>query len=88
MSAAEAEEPDVSLRITVESPVVTQDQAKIGKVKEVRGRFFKIEMPQFWKRDFWLRSDIVETAVPDEVVVLGIAQADLDDYKVEEPLAA
>ncbi|HEY3118944.1 MAG TPA: hypothetical protein VGK54_19550 [Chloroflexota bacterium] len=88
MTAAEAEEPDVSLRITVESPVVTRDQAKIGKVKEIRGRFFKIAMPHFWKRDFWLRSDIVETAVPDEMVVLAIDQADLDDYKVEEPLAA
>jgi hypothetical protein len=80
-------EPDPILRVTIGAPVYTQDEQKIGKVKDVRGSSFAVE-PGLFKRDYWLPADLIETAVPEEAVVLSCAESDLAQFKVDEAAAA
>ncbi len=80
-------EPIPLLRATVGAPVIAQDGAKIGKVKEIRQGAFKVETG-FLQSDFWLTGDAIESAVPDEAVTLAVPKNDLDPYKVDEPKAA
>jgi len=80
-------EPAPILRVTAGSPIYTRDDQKIGKVKEVRGQYFKVETGLF-QRDYWLSAESVESAVPNEVVTLAVGKAELDAYKVAAPPAA
>jgi len=80
-------EPAPILRVTVGTPVYTNDGAKIGKVKEVRGQAFKIETGLFQK-DYWLPGTSVAEAAPDMAVTLAVDKKQVDTEKVDEPRAA
>lgn len=80
-------EPAPILRVTVGAPIYTQDEKKIGKVKDVRGQAFQVETGMF-KKDYWLPSDVIETAVPEEAVILRVGEDELDPVKFDEPAAA
>jgi hypothetical protein len=81
------EQPTPILRVTVGAPVYTSDEARIGSVKEVRGNALEVETGIF-SRNFWLPSDVIEDAFPEEAVMLTVAQDELNDWKREEPAAA
>lgn len=80
-------EPSPILRVTVGTPVYTQDGAKIGKVKEVRSRAFKVETGLFQK-DYWLTGESVAEATPDAAVMLGVDKNQIDTKKIDEPQVA
>jgi hypothetical protein len=81
-------EPSPFLRVTVGSSISTSDGEKVGKVKEKRAGFLKVQTP-FLQRDFWLAGDLVSAAVPDENVTLNVDKEHLDDQKVyKEPQTA
>ena len=79
--------PDVFLRVTVGAPILTRDDSRIGRVKEIRGRFFLVGTPLL-QRDYWLSADLVSSAVPDAVVELSISRDQLNSHKVVTPEAA
>lgn len=81
MSAGNGPEP--ILRVTVGSPIFTQDDQKIGVVKEIRGRAFKVRAG-FW-REFWLGADSVAAAIPDQAVTLVVDRAHLGGYTMKQP---
>ena len=81
-----AGEPEPFLRVTVGSPVFTYDERKVGVVKEIRGRAFKVDAG-FW-RAFWLGAEQVSRAVPGQSVSLGFRRADLSGHKLREPRVA
>jgi len=63
------------------TPVFTTDAQKIGKIKDVRGRYFKVE-GSFLQRDYWLPEDCVGTLIPGEKVLLDVSKAQLGHYKL------
>ena len=62
-------------------PIYTEDGSEIGKVKEIRGRYFKVDAPM--ASDYWLREDCVGSARGGEIR-LAVPHDRLDDYKVNE----
>ena len=82
MSAYVTEDP--FLRLTVGVPVYTSDEQRIGSVKEKRSRHFKVETGWF-RRDFWLPAECVDSVVAGEPVVLNIDSGRLNDRKVADP---
>jgi len=80
-------EPAPLLRVTVGAPVIDQDGEKIGKVKEIRQGAFKVETGLF-RPDYWLSGEAVESAVPDNPVMLSVSKNEIDSYKVDEPTQA
>jgi hypothetical protein len=80
-------EPAPILRVTIGTPIYTQDEVKLGKVKEVRGQAFKVETGMF-QRDYWLPAQTVAEAAPDLAVTLAVDKNQIDAHKIEEPQAA
>ena len=80
-------EPAPILRVTVGTPVYTQDGAKVGKVKEIRGQAFKVETGLF-QRDYWLAGESVAEAAPDIAVTLAVGKGQVGTRKIDEPRAA
>lgn len=80
-------EPAPILRVTVGTPIYTQDAAKLGKVKEVRGQAFKVETGMF-QRDYWLPAETVKEAAPDVAITLAVNKNEIGDLKIDEPRAA
>ena len=80
-------EVDPVLRVTVGVPVYTDDAQRVGTVKEIRGRTFKVGTGLFQK-DYWLSADTIDTVVAGEPVVLAITKDRLDPHKLEAPRAA
>ena len=62
--------------------VHTSDGEKVGMVKDVEGRFFKVAVPL--RRDYWLDSATV-LSVDGNGVRLAVAKDDLRDYKKGRP---
>lgn len=62
--------------------VLTSDGEALGKVKEVRGGYFKVDTPM--ARDFWLACDAVATDAGD-AVRLSFSKETLDANKQPEP---
>ena len=63
-------------------PIYTAKGDDVGDVKEVRGRYFKVDVPQ--EADFWLRDDCVGS-VEDGRIILTIERDGLRDYRVAAP---
>jgi hypothetical protein len=80
-------EPDPFLRVTVGSPVLTSDEHKVGSVKERRSNAFKVGTPML-QRDYWLPGGTIRSATPDGAVVLWIARAELEQFKLAQPPVA
>jgi len=74
---------DPFLRLTVGVPVYTDDEHKLGTVKEIQGRHFKVGTGLL-QRDYWLPAECVETAVAGEAVVLPFSKDQLDTYKLAD----
>jgi len=62
--------------------IYTQDGDHLGKVKEMRGRFFKVDAPM--QPDYWLPVDTVVSASGDRIT-LAFEKHQLGDYKVGDP---
>ena len=77
---ARIQEPEPFLRVTVGSPNYTPEGARLGKVKEIHGRYFKVETSLF-QRDYWLGADTVAQAVPGEEVLLNLDKAEVMAHK-------
>jgi hypothetical protein len=72
---------DPFLRLTIGVPVYTDDEQKIGTVKDKQGRHFRVGTGLFQK-DFWLPADCVESAVAGQPVMLPFSKDQLDQYKL------
>jgi hypothetical protein len=72
---------DPFMRVTVGVPVYTDDEQKLGTVKEIRGRHFKVGTGLFQK-DFWLPAECVESAVAGQPILLPFSKDQLDAYKL------
>ena len=79
-----AHEPDPILRVTVDTPIYTNDNQKIGKVKELRANAIKVGTPLL-QRDYWLMASAVASATPDAIVILAFDRAHLDEHKLSQP---
>ncbi len=73
--------PSPYLRVTVGAPILTADEQKIGKVKEVRPHGFKVDAG-FLQRDYWLPDDLVAEAVPDEMVRLTVSKDEIGAHRL------
>jgi hypothetical protein len=74
--------PDVAVGLAV----VTQDAHRIGKVAEIRGRYFRVEAG-ILQRDFWLPAECVAIVEAPERVLLSPNRAQLEPYKSRIPPA-
>ncbi len=68
--------------LTPGTPVFTMDGDKIGTIKEVRDRFFKVDASM--QSDYWLATDCIRTASASQVQ-LSFDKGHLGDYKVDGP---
>jgi len=59
------------------SPVYSQDGDQLGTVKEVRGQYFKVDAPM--QRDYWLRTDAVQSDGGRLVVAGDVQRYDTPD---------
>ena len=64
----------------VGTPVRSSDGKDLGKVKELLGRYFKVDAPM--AQDYWLPRSVVRSATQSELI-LGIAQEELGGHKVD-----
>ncbi|HLZ73071.1 MAG TPA: hypothetical protein VKV26_24470 [Dehalococcoidia bacterium] len=71
--------------LTPGTPIFTMDGDQIGKVKEVRDRFFKVDASA--QPDYWLATDCIRSASAGRVRV-GFDKDHLGDYKVNGPKRA
>ena len=62
--------------------VVTLDGEPVGRVKDVEGTYFKVDVR--WGRDFWLSFDELHECAPDRVSLV-LVKNQLDDYKLSRP---
>ncbi len=63
-------------------PVYAPDGDHIGDVKEIRGHYFKVDVPM--RPDYWLRDDCIMTASGGQVL-LNVPKDELDRYHVDAP---
>lgn len=68
--------------LTPGAQIYTTDGDKIGTVKEVHDRFFKVDASM--QPDYWLATDCIRTASAGQVR-LAFDKDHLGDYKVDEP---
>lgn len=79
-----ADEPDPILRVTVGTPIYTNDYHKVGTVKERRADAIKVGT-SFLQRDYWLMADAVASASPGDAVILAFDRAHLNEHKLSAP---
>ena len=72
---------DPFMRLTKGVAVYTDDEQKLGTVKEIQGRYFKVGTGLLQK-DFWLPAECVESAVAGEPVMLPFSKTQVDQYKL------
>jgi hypothetical protein len=65
--------------IVIGTPVFAPDGDRLGRVKEVQGRFFKVDAPM--APDFWLDTDCIRTASAAGGVTLAVDPDKLPDYR-------
>src|SRR5579885_2342458 len=76
MSANSGYEPGIGC------PVFSSDGHKLGTVKEVRGRYFKLDVHM--RPDYWLNMDSVATATP-ESMTLNVSKDHVGDVTFSAP---
>jgi uncharacterized protein (TIGR02271 family) len=68
--------------ITPGAPVLTSDGNQLGTVKEVKGRYFKVDAPM--APDYWLSTDCIRSASGQQLL-LSVDSNSLDSYKYDRP---
>ena len=82
------DDPMPFLRVTIGARVFSADFELLGEVKALHAQWFKVGTG-FLQRDYWLPSQLVLEAVPEELLVLTVTEADVDGYKLyQEPRQA
>src|SRR5262249_55920687 len=71
-----------AVQLETSQHIYTRDGDHLGKVKELRGRFFKGDAPM--QPDYWLPIDAVAESSGDKVT-LASEKHQLGDYKVKKP---
>ena len=69
--------------VTPGAPVRTADGKEIGKVAELSGACFRMDVPL--RPDYWLAMDLVNGFESDGTVILTITRDELDVVKQDEP---
>ena len=69
--------------ITLGAPVFTPDGDRVGTVKEVQGRCFKIDAPM--APDYWLSTDCIRTSSGRAGVTLAVDPDRLPEHEVTNP---
>jgi hypothetical protein len=64
----------------VGTPVRSSDGEDLGEVKELLGRYFKVDAPM--APDYWLSRDVVRSSEQQQVV-LGITKEELGGYEID-----
>ncbi len=62
--------------------VMTKDGARLGSVKEVTAKCFKVDAP--FHKDYWLSMDLVETT-NDTGIVLELTAAGVAEHQMDKP---
>jgi len=62
--------------------VVTLDGEPIGKIKDIQGSYFKVDVR--WGRDFWLNFDELHECTPERVSLV-LVKNQVNDYKLSKP---
>ncbi len=62
--------------------VMTTDRKQIGRVKEVRGSYFKVDAPMH--RDFWLQASLIDNCA-DEMVLLSVSSESVGEHHLDQP---
>ena len=62
--------------------VMTKDGARLGSVKEVTAKCFKVDAP--FHKDYWLSNDLVETT-NDTGIVLELTAASVAEHEMDRP---
>lgn len=76
MSTPKIDEP------MVDTPVYAADGEQFGYVKEVRGGYFKIDVPM--AKDYWLSTAYIADCTMDKVM-LSLPKAEVDDHRLTAP---
>ena len=71
-------------KIAVGSPIYTRDYRKIGTVKELSPKAFKVS-GTFLQGDYWLPARAVRTIAADRAVMLWIDWGELGEHKLTGP---
>ena len=71
--------------LTVGRPVFSADNAKLGTVREIRGRSFQVEA--LLRPDYWLTTDTIRSAIEDRVTLIFSADR-LSDFTQDRPTLA
>ncbi len=73
--------------LAVNTPVYSSDGEELGKVKEIRGRYFKVDAPM--QPDYWLGMDAIGsrsgTTGDGSGVYLTIPKSRLSEYTIANP---
>jgi len=69
-------------RVSMGADVYAKDDQRLGKLKDIRGNFFRIATP-FLQRDYWLPGDCVASVGPGERVLLWVTKAQAETRKSE-----
>lgn len=64
------------------APVWTADGVQFGYVKEIKGGYFKLDVPM--ARDYWLSNAYIAEATPEKVS-LTLRQEELDEHRLSAP---
>jgi len=70
-------------QVVLGGPVFTRDNQRLGRLSEVRGRYFRVE-PGFLQRPYWLAAETVGSAAADEPVILSINKVDVFERRLKE----
>ena len=68
--------------VAVGDTVITLDGDVVGKVAEIRGQYFKVDVSM--QPDFWLTAAAIRSAAEGQVV-LGVDKSHVSDYKIDNP---
>lgn len=71
-----------TLHVETGAPVVALDGKHLGKVKEVRDIYFKVDAR--WRRDYWLTTNEVMSADANQALLL-IPSDEVNLYKMDRP---
>lgn len=73
---------NITQTLSTGTAIMTKDGARLGSVKEVTGRCFKVDAP--FHNDYWLSMDLVETT-NDTGIILELTAAGVAEHQMDGP---